>query len=320
MSFKEIKGNRQTIEFLKNVFLSKRIPGTFLFYGKEGIGKRLVAKNLAKAINCLKNDNMKPCDECVSCRKIETANHPDIFWIYPEAGKEVIKIEQIRDLKEKIYLKKSEARKKVFIIDNAESLSIEAANACLKILEEPPQDSLIILVSTDLKRMLPTIISRCYKIKFVPLAKKELKFILKEEYGKEETLAHYLAYFCEGRIGRALNLSKKEDLLNWKNEIIDNFFSFNFTYENKQISREKTREILEIILSFFRDIFIIKSTSSQEEIINIDCQQWLLRDARLYSFFQLTQITDFVIESFFWLERNINPKLILDNLKIMAVR
>ncbi|MCM8792312.1 MAG: AAA family ATPase [Candidatus Omnitrophica bacterium] len=313
MSFKQIRGNINSIEFLKQIFLNKREACVYLFYGPEGIGKKLIAHNLAKAVNCLKQEEFDSCDECISCRKIDAGCHLDVCYIVPD-NSNTIGIAEIRVLKERVYLKSNEARKKVFIIDEAERMTVEAANACLKILEEPTPDCLIILISSKPQLIISTILSRCYKIKFTGLEKNELKKILMVDFNLDEILAHYLAYFCEGRMGRAIQMSRQPDVLIQKNKIIDDFFTSLTVYDNRDFKRDKLKEILEIILSWFRDIYIIKIGIS-DDLINIDRKEQISKDARHYSLKTVEEIINFICDAVSFLDRKVNPKLLFSNLK-----
>lgn len=314
MSFKEIKGHEAQIELLKQALRQNRIAPAYLFLGEDGIGKRLVAKIFTQAINCLDAEKGDPCGRCISCRKIEESNHPDVHWIALEGSTQVIKIEQIRQLKNEIYLKPFEARKKVFIIDQAQYLTPEASNAFLKVLEEPPPQSLIILVAAKEEMLLRTILSRCQKIKFSPLGKNQLKQLLNRQFGLDVPLSHYLSYFCEGRIGEALSL-KDTPALKDKNRIIDNFV---YSQANllEEFDKPKFRQGLGILASWFRDLYFIKAGLSFDELINIDRKNDLLKIIARYSFQELDSIIKYISDNILYLEQNVNPKLLLSNLKV----
>jgi len=315
MSFKEIRGNSGSINFLRQTFLNHKEALVYLFQGQEGIGKRLIAHNLAKALNCSKREDFDSCDECPSCRKIDTANHMDVFYISPLPSGS-IGIDEIRLLKERVYLKTYEAKKKIFIIDDAERLTLQAANACLKILEEPLSDCLFILISSKPNLIIPTILSRCYKLRFSPLEKKELKNILIADFKLNPLLAHYLAYFTAGRIGKAIRLSNQPDILTYKNRIIDDFFSSSSIFNDKEIKRDKLKEVLEILLSWFRDLYMVKSGISSEELINIDREDKIVRQTKHYTLGEIGEMINFIGETNLLLDKNINPKLLWSNLKV----
>lgn len=146
---------------------SKRLSHAYLFLGCQKEIMEKCALKFAKALNCLKQTGgFTDCDGCISCKKIEHFNHPDIGHIHAEGISRQIKIEQIRNLRKDAYLKPIEARKKVYIIYDADSMTEEASNCLLKITEEPPKDVVIILIGSNLSYILPTIVSRCQIIKF----------------------------------------------------------------------------------------------------------------------------------------------------------
>lgn len=140
MALKDILGQEKPIQRLKKYISTENFPGAYLFTGPEGIGKSLVALNFAKTVNCLEEKG-DSCEKCISCLKMNKNNHPDLHIIDAVNNTESseIKIEYIRHLQEEIYLKPYEARKKVFIIHDAHNLTVDASNAFLKTLEEPPK-------------------------------------------------------------------------------------------------------------------------------------------------------------------------------------
>jgi DNA polymerase-3 subunit delta' len=147
-----------------------------LFSGDSGIGKMFTALNYAKALNCLSPVDSDACDNCASCMKIESSAHPDISVILPENDE--IKIDAIRQAEERLSLRPYEGSRKVLIMDDAERMNISAANAFLKTLEEPPGDSLIILISPNPDRLTDTVRSRCMHLLFRPLPEDAFRKLL----------------------------------------------------------------------------------------------------------------------------------------------
>ncbi|MCX5714461.1 MAG: AAA family ATPase, partial [Candidatus Omnitrophica bacterium] len=201
MAFSNIKGHQKVIERLKGFLKENHFAGTYLFTGPKGIGKSLIAQEFAKAINCERGAD-EPCDICLSCLKIDKKMHPDVHLI--ETQDSEIKIELIRQLQSQINLKPYEGKKKIFIIPEAGLLNSASASCLLKTLEEPAANSVIILVTDKPVSLFKTIISRCQVIKFSALRTGELERLLNEDYRLKPNSAHFLAYFCEGRIGQAL--------------------------------------------------------------------------------------------------------------------
>lgn len=314
MSFKNIKGSSRAIELLKSGIIQGTLFGAYIFSGPEGIGKMLAAKTLAKALNC-QEDNGDACGACSSCVRIEKWSHPDISIIDSEGSE--IKIECIRQLQREINLRPYEARKKVFIINNAHDLNPESSNAFLKTLEEPPKNSLIILVSAKPGLLFKTILSRSKTIRFYPLKRDELKEVLINDHGLDERTGHFLAYYSEGSIGKALYL-KDKDIMREKNQVIDDMLSAQIGGRGSYLDnkREDIRKSLNILASWIRDIYLVKSGLPQEEMIHLDRKNDILRLVNHYSFPDLDAILKAVSDSFLYLGQNVNTKLLLANLQL----
>jgi len=313
MSFKDIKGQARPIEILKKYLGQSRVNAGYLFSGPEGIGKKLAANTLAKAVNCLESGEYDACDKCISCQKIDRSGHPDVHFI--ESGDAEIKIENIRQLQKDISFRPYEGRVKVFIIDNAHKLNPEASNCLLKILEEPPRQSLIILVSDKPAMLFKTIISRCKQVKFYPMPRNELQEILRKDYALEGEMAHFLAYFSEGRIGCALRI-KDTQILRDKNAVIDKLLLSarpgmdQLPMQNK----EDLKRYLNILATWFRDIYLIKIGIPHQELINHDRKDELLKYMGRFTFMDLNEIMASISDSILYLDQNINARLLMHNI------
>ncbi len=333
MSFQNIKGQDKAIEILKAHIRQSRLSHGYLFIGPQGVGKKMAAKTLAKALNC-ENETLDSCGRCASCLKIEKNQHPDVHIINAstalnsnyeqgkgEAGNsQAIKIGHIRQLQKEISLKPYEAKVKVFIIEDAHNLTAEASNALLKILEEPPVKSLIILVSAKPTLLFKTIISRCQVVKFYPLAREQLKEVLNKDYGLEANLAHFLAYFCEGRLGKALAL-KDTDIFREKNRVIDALaMPRRQGLEDLSVKREDVRGMLNILTTWFRDMYLVKVGMPHLELINFDRKSELLKLMQHFTFVDLDEVLNCISDSLVYLEQNINVRLLLANLKVQICK
>ncbi len=314
MGFSEIKGHERPIKLLKSYIERGGLEGGYLFTGPEGIGKKLTAKALAKTVNC-ERDGLDACGECASCVKIEKNQLPDVRLIECADGQ--IKIEDIRQLQHGMGLKPYEAKTRVFIIDNAHKLTAEASNALLKVLEEPPKNSLIILVSDKPGLLFKTVLSRCKILKFSALRRAQLKRLFRDDYRLDENTAHFLAYFSEGRLGCGLRL-KDADILRQKNRVIDDFvFSTSPGLKNLQAQgeRQDIYRYLNILAAWFRDVYLLKIGMPGSEVINCDRKPDLKGQMQRFSMADLNRIINSISESISYLERNINTKLLIYNLK-----
>lgn len=178
MIFDNIIGNEKNKQFLKQIIDTNNIAHSYMFVGKESIGKLLFAREFAKAILCTETN--KICNNCKSCIEFDTNNNPDFSILEPDGNS--IKIDQIRELTKKVYEKPVVSNKKVYIINDSNYMTKEAQNSLLKTLEEPPEYVTIILITSNENSFLPTIKSRCTKISFNELTNMELTSILKKEY------------------------------------------------------------------------------------------------------------------------------------------
>ena len=213
MNFAQIKGQETAISNLKNFIKTGKVPPAMIFYGPAGVGKATAALAFAKALNCQDlSADFEPCENCQNCCQIEAKTHPDIIFAdfayqaallkKEEDEQQNIKIETVRSLTTASQQKAVAAKWKVFIIDKAEKLVPAAANALLKFIEEPPQNTVWILISSKRETMLSTIKSRCQSIPFAPLSKEIIEDILVDNY-IESDLAKKAAQYAEGSTANA---------------------------------------------------------------------------------------------------------------------
>jgi DNA polymerase-3 subunit delta' len=209
MPFTAIIGHDRPIGILRRAMANNALAHAFLFTGESGIGKRMTALAFAAALNCDQPRDQDSCGACPSCRKIASGNHPDVHTIAPDGDE--IKIDQVREAQATLSLRPFEGRRKVLVVDSAETMNDASANAFLKTLEEPPGESLIILVTAMPQSLLATIRSRCQALAFQPLARRVLAPVLRErrELGEED--AWFLAALSRGSIGRALEMDVEEE-------------------------------------------------------------------------------------------------------------
>lgn len=172
MSFTNFPEQRQVVQLLQRSLERNRLAHAYLFTGSEMGELEAMARTLAKTLNCenpkrgANNAAVDSCDHCLTCRKIDGENHPDVLWIRPESKSRIITIEQIRDLIQTVNLKPTAATFQLGIISGADRLNVQAANAFLKTLEEPPPHSILVLLATEPQRILETILSRCLRLNF----------------------------------------------------------------------------------------------------------------------------------------------------------
>lgn len=268
MAFADVVGHQRPLQILRRVIETGKVHHAYLFTGMEGIGKRLVALNMAKALNCADQAG-EACDRCRSCQLIDKGIHPDIILINPTG--ESIKIEQIRELERSIAFKPYEARWRVILMDGAERMTRDAANALLKTLEEPPPWTAIILVARAVEGLPATVLSRCQRLRFSPLSHAEVKKVLADRLSAEEI--SILAPLAGGSPGRALQMDSEE--IKRVKDLLLSALSTSLT-RRLQIARELAHEegrgrlFLEILGGWLRDLIIYQETGAEQMLLNRD--------------------------------------------------
>jgi DNA polymerase-3 subunit delta' len=290
--FSQIIGQEKTIQFLKRAMAQEKLPHAYLFVGIPGVGKTCTAVALAQTINCAESKNGEGCGKCISCRQFPAGNFPDLRIVEPDG--QFIRIEQIREIDRGMSFKPLSGRYRVVIVRRAEMMTPEAANAFLKTLEEPPPGNILILNVTEPRDLLPTIVSRCQKVGFRPIPASLVAKGLIEKLNLDHEKALLLARIAEGSLGRALAMGEK-GFLEKRREYISSLLSLRdisqtealemalrFTGKEKKrehnekgeqiekIEKEEIPLLFGVWKSWYRDMLLIRSEGSEDEMINRD--------------------------------------------------
>lgn len=325
--FEDIVGHEFQKDILLRASRKQTVSHAYLFSGPDGVGKRLIAVEFAKLLNCLgaQAENGVRC-ECSACRKIDKGIHPDVITVQ-FAGVKNIKVEQIRgEIEEKLFLKPFEGRNKVVIVDDSERMSNSAQNAFLKTLEEPPSDSVIILISSHPNSLLPTIRSRCQSLRFNPLGEKLIVDVLEKrsELSPEEALL--CSKLSGGSLGRALSLDR--EVIGWRKDLILRLSTLN-KYSASEIASltesvhdgapsddaSRLDMAFQFIYLWLRDLIIVKTGSG--EITNTDLSEIITSTAGKWELNDLLDGQRQLEKTWYDIFRaNANLKLALENLLI----
>jgi len=296
--FKEIIGQEKAIAFLRRVATNDKIASAYLFAGIQGIGKTTTAVAFALLLNCTEPGNEDGCGKCTSCRRILDGNHPDIIQVGLDEEKNAIGINQIREINRQLAFAPVLGRYRVIIIDPAEKMTLEAANAFLKSLEEPPPGTVLILTVRDPKELLPTIVSRCQRVPFKPLPTGQIANWLVMERSVDEEDARILARLSEGSLGTALSMAEEgllTERVSWI-EMLDGAINgspdvlleaaqkfFDLGKKGKEPKNMRIGLMLGIWKSWFRDMLLMKLEDAKELIVNSDLIERLSAAAPGYS-------------------------------------
>ncbi len=267
--------SQKAMKILKKDIQMNTVRQGYIFEGAEGIGKKTAAREFSKMIFC--TGDTKPCSICHGCRMFDAGTHPDFFVIDDEN----VKIDTVRKLNDELFVKPLISDKKVFIIENADSMNNPAQNAFLKSFEEPPEYAVIILLAKSVKMLLPTIMSRGTKIPFYPFSEKEISDFLLKKYNLTGAKASFISLYSSGIVGRCIDMMEDEEFFKKRDTLMraigglsqDKLSIFKVCEEFDATGR-KTPENLDlyfdIFTGFFRDVIAIKNSG---RIINSDYRE-----------------------------------------------
>ena len=318
MRFDQFIGNTRIVERLQKRLREGRFPHALIFAGPEGVGKRTCALMVAKALNCSEKGPVDFCDVCNPCRKIETGVHPDVLMTGLEEDASEIKIAQIRSLLETLGLRPLEGLKKVFIIDPADAMNPAAANALLKGLEEPPEDSHFILLSSNPQSLLVTVRSRCQTYPFVPLALQDMR-----QFGGEELALRW----SRGSIGslKSLDLqalrARRESALDFIETAVrardEEFRDLIAASGDLAKAKNEFDANMDAIAVLLEDLLYISEGLSQR-IVNIDLEPRLRKLAGDLPPDQLSRTAEFLRTIEIYLNTHVNRQMLTDVLALSS--
>jgi DNA polymerase III subunit delta' len=319
MQLESFIGNRKIIERLRTKLRENRFPHGLIFSGPEGVGKHTCAVMIAKTLNCTNAEPGEFCDGCTNCRKIESGTHPDVMTISVEDEATQIKIAQVRQILGMLGLQPLEGRNKVFIIDPADLLNAESANALLKGLEEPPENSFFILITVNVQELLLTVRSRSQVYNFTPLTLDEIR-----RNGVSDEL---IVRWSRGSIGRARSLDASR--LKSERDILLDFLETVVTAREEQFqdllgvsadlgrAKQDFESRMDVLTVLIADLLYIKEGVPQK-LVNVDVQGRLEKLAASAATERLLKMSEFLrfIESS--LKSHVNRQMLTDVLALTA--
>ncbi len=309
-------GHEWATDLLLNGLARGRVPHAALIVGLPNIGKTTVAFTFAQALNCTGGQPV-PCGECISCLKIASGNHPDVRIL--DAPGQSLKIGEVRDLQRDLSLSPHEGRWRVAVLSDFERATVEAANALLKTLEEPPAQVALVLTATEADVLLPTIVSRCQVLSLRPLSTSVIKDTLISHWDAHPTQADLLATLSNGRLGWAISALGDESLLARRNEHLDNLASLmskgrveRLAYA-ADLSRDPAlvKEVLALWLGWWRDVLLLAS-GSHVAITNLDRKAMLHQQSGQVTIRQAQRMVAQLRSTTKNLDQNVNVRLALE--------
>jgi DNA polymerase III subunit delta' len=322
MPFRDLVGHRRLLVLTARAALAGTLPPSLIFSGPEGVGKRRAATALAQLVNCLSPLDGDACGTCTACSRIARGVHPDVLAIEPgESGS--IKIDQVRDAIDRSAYRPFEGKRRVVIIDEADALVPEAQNALLKTLEEPPAASTFVLVTSRADVLLPTVLSRCQRLRFGRLSPGEIAHVLEHVHGYSSGDAHAAAALADGSIGRALE-GGSEDYVRARDAaatVLTRIAAASDPRSRLNVARSLTdggadREDLarrlRAIASLLRDLEVLLSRADERGLANRDMKPLLTRLLKSFDGDRALRAFSAIDRALDALGRNASPKIVAD--------
>ena len=319
MSFKDVLGHSRPIEILRRAIRTNKVVNSYLFLGNEGIGKKYVALQFAKVLNCLNRGMEKEdaCDHCLSCKKIDHSLHPDVLLIEPEG--QTLKVDQVRQMQRDLAYRPYEGERRVCILCAADRMVPHMSNTLLKTLEEPPLHTVIILLANNPRLLLATILSRCQPIRFHPLPIPLVSKWLVEQKGLNQEEAHLLASLSEGSPGKALEIQEeirqipREELLKGLVELQSLTFDEKESWvESLPSQRENLLLVLEMAKTLLRDLVMVKTLKHGLRLIHSDLLPQMRTLGREWSLSSLLNRIEVLHQTTLAIRGNANTTLALE--------
>ena len=320
-TFSEIIGQEIVVSHLQNALRTGGVSHAYILNGAKGSGRHMIARSFSATLLCENprqaGDRIEPCGECLSCIQTAAGSNPDLITLEREKENS-IGVGDIRRMRADVQIKPYSAEHKIYIIPDAEKMTPAAQNALLKTLEEPPSYAVILLLADGTGSFLPTIMSRCITLPLRPVPEKAVEDCLKERFGAKEDRARLCARFSGGSIGRAALLLENENFANLREKTILLLQKIEKTnaaqlasFAKETVTEEETRDLIDLILTWNRDLLVCRSTHSTENLIFTDEVQYIIEAAQTTSWQGLQAAAEAVFRARRRLFSNVNAELTL---------
>ncbi len=317
--FQDIIGQEQIKEHLQNALSTGKISHAYIINGEKSSGKEFIAKIFAMALQCEK-EGTEPCNECRSCKQALSKNQPDIIYVSHEKPN-TISVDDIRaQVNNDVAIKPYSSKYKVYIINEAEKMTVQAQNAILKTLEEPPSYAVIVLLVSNVNSLLPTILSRCVTLNMKPVRDELIRKFLMEELQVPDYKANVCVGFARGNVGKAKLLASSEEFENIKAEAlsllkyIKDMEMQEIVAAIKKINEYKLeiQDYFDIIAIWYRDVLLFKATMDANQLIFRDEIQTLRKIAARCSYEGIEKVIEALSTAKKRMEANVNFDLLME--------
>lgn len=298
----------------------------YLFQGEEGVGKEALARTFAAGLQCQSESTDKPCKECVSCRQMESGNQPDVIWVTRE--KASLGVDEIREqLCNTMDIKPFSSPYKIYLVPEAEKMTEAAQNALLKTIEEPPEYGIVILMTSNISALLPTIQSRCLTMEFRPLSTAVVESYVKEHCQVPDYQARASAAFAQGNLGKAMRYAKSEDFIERKDHIISllrhveqmDLSEMLAVIKDLGTRKDEVRDYIDLMVLWYRDVLLFKATKDINQLLFQDEASYISREASHRSYEKIEEILQAFEKAKVRLRANVNFDITME-LMLLALK
>ena len=312
-SFSEIVGHEQIKEHMQAAIRDKKPFHAYLFQGEEGVCKEALSRTFAAGLQCQSESADKPCKECVSCRQMESGNQPDVIWVTRE--KASLGVDEIREqLCNTMDIKPFSSPYKIYLVPEAEKMTEAAQNALLKTIEEPPEYGIVILMTSNISALLPTIQSRCLTMEFRPLSTAVVESYVKEHCQVPDYQARASAAFAQGNLGKAMRYAKSEDFIERKDHIISllrhveqmDLSEMLAVIKDLGTRKDEVRDYIDLMVLWYRDVLLFKATKDINQLLFQDEASYISREASHRSYEKIEEILQAFEKAKVRLRANVN--------------
>ncbi len=318
-TFSDILGNEQIIEHLQNAVRMGKVSHAYILNAPASSGKMMIAEAFAATLQC-EEKGTQPCTKCHSCKQAASHNHPDIIYVRHEKPN-TISVDDIRlQINQDIVVKPYSSPYKIYIVDDAEKMNIQAQNALLKTIEEPPSYGVILLLTTNADAFLPTILSRCIRLDLKPVADAKLKDFLMKKCGVVDYQADICVDFSQGIVGKAITLASSSHF----NEIKDAALQLVKRVKDidlsemiaavKHISEYKLdiNDFFDMMMIWYRDVLLYKATTDVNGLVFKDEVYEIKKQANTSSYHGIELIMEGLQKAKMRLDANVNFELVIE--------
>ena len=317
--FSEIIGHNQIVDHLKNAIRLEKVSHAYILNGENNSGKMMIAEAFAMALQC-ESGKEEACMQCRSCHQAKEHNHPDIIYVSHDKPN-IISVDDIRQqINNDIVIKPYSSKYKIYIVDEAEKMNVQAQNALLKTIEEPPRYAVILLLTTNADSFLQTILSRCITLNLKSVKEDLIKEYLMKKYKIPDYQADVCAAFAQGNVGKAIQLASSDEFNELKHTALsivkrmEDIDLYELSQLIKQINefKPKIQEYFDLLTLWFRDVLYMKATNDVNNLIFKDEVYDIKKQAAKRSYSGIETILQALEQARVRLNANVNFDLVIE--------